>query len=99
MVLKKYICLVKPDNYLGPLTTLVSDAHKQGLEVYASVFSNNFFSSYDYNYDHTAEYLQFIAKDEFVDGLVIDFPSTTSNSIGFLLLCSAAPKSTVLQLN
>ncbi|KAL5100973.1 hypothetical protein RYX36_005300 [Vicia faba] len=59
----------------------ISDAHKQGLEVYASGFANDFFSSYDYNYDPTAEYLQFIAKDECVDGLVTDFPSTASNSI------------------
>ncbi|KAL5055128.1 hypothetical protein RYX36_035810 [Vicia faba] len=82
IVPKEYIWPVKPDNYLGPLTTLVSDAHKQGLEVYASGFANDFFSSYDYNYDPTAEYLQFIAKDECVDGLVTDFPSTASNSIG-----------------
>lgn len=84
IVPKEYIWPVKPDNYLGPLTTLVSDAHKQGLEVYASGFANDFFSSYDYNYDPTAEYLQFIAKDECVDGLVTDFPSTASNSIGEL---------------
>ncbi|KAL5078214.1 hypothetical protein RYX36_017198 [Vicia faba] len=82
IVPKEYIWPVKPDNYLGPLTTLVFDAHKQGLEVYASGFANDFFSSYDYNYDPTAEYLQFIAKDECVDGLVTDFPSTASNSIG-----------------
>ncbi|KAL5074746.1 hypothetical protein RYX36_013730 [Vicia faba] len=82
IVPKEYIWPVKPDNYLGPLTTLVSDAHKQGLEVYASGFANDFFSSYDYNYDPTAEYLQFIVKDECVDGLVTDFPSTASNSIG-----------------
>ncbi|KAL5067887.1 hypothetical protein RYX36_018774, partial [Vicia faba] len=82
IVPKEYIWPVIPDNYLGPLRTLVSDAHKQGLEVYASGFANDFFSSYDYNYDPTAEYLQFIAKDECVDGLVTDFPSTASNSIG-----------------
>ncbi|KAL5101583.1 hypothetical protein RYX36_005910, partial [Vicia faba] len=82
IVPKEYIWPVKPDNYLRPLTTLVSDAHKQGLEVYASSFANDFFSSYYYNYDPTAEYLQFIAKDECVDGLVTDFPSTASNSIG-----------------
>ncbi|KAL5098135.1 hypothetical protein RYX36_002462 [Vicia faba] len=82
IVPKEYIWPVKPDNYFGPLTTLVSDAHKQGLEVYASGFANDFFSSYDYNYDPTVEYLQFIAKDECVDGLVTDFLSTASNSIG-----------------
>ncbi|KAL5100269.1 hypothetical protein RYX36_004596, partial [Vicia faba] len=58
-----------------------SDAHNQGLEVYASGFANDLFSSYDYNYDPTAEYLQFIAKDVSIDGLVIDFPSTASNFI------------------
>ncbi|CAI8603717.1 unnamed protein product [Vicia faba] len=87
-----YIWPVKPDNYLGPLTTLVSDAHKQGLEVYASSFANDFFSSYDYNYDPTAEYLQFIAKDECVDGLVTDFPSTASNSIACFALNNTLPK-------
>ncbi|CAI8612894.1 unnamed protein product [Vicia faba] len=92
IVPKEYIWPVKPDNYLGPLTTLVSDAHKQGLEVYASSFANDFFSSYDYNYDPTAEYLQFIAKDECVDGLVTDFPSTTSNSIACFALNNTLPK-------
>ncbi|CAL5186866.1 unnamed protein product [Lathyrus oleraceus] len=92
MVPKEYIWPVKPDNYLGPLTTLVSDAHKQGLEVYASGFANDFFSSYDYNYDPTAEYLQFIAKDESVDGLVTDFPSTASNSIACFALNNTLPK-------
>ncbi|XP_058725901.1 glycerophosphodiester phosphodiesterase GDPDL7-like [Vicia villosa] len=92
MVPKEYIWPVKPDKYLGPLTTLVSDAHKQGLEVYASGFANDFFSSYDYNYDPTAEYLQFIAKDESVDGLVTDFPSTASNSIACFALNNTLPK-------
>ncbi|MCI50902.1 glycerophosphoryl diester phosphodiesterase family protein, partial [Trifolium medium] len=66
---------------MGTPTTLVYDAHKQGLEVYASGFANDLFSSYSYNYDPTAEYLQFIEKGEIVDGLVTDFPSTASNSI------------------
>jgi len=84
MVPKEYIWPVKPDKYLGPPTTLVPDAHKQGLEVYATGFANDFFSSYSYNYDPTAEYLQFIVKGESVDGLVTDFPSGASNSIGEL---------------
>lgn len=84
MVPKEYIWPVKPDKYLGPPTTLVPDAHKQGLEVYATGFANDFFSSYSYNYDPTAEYLQFIVKGESVDGLVTDFPSAASNSIGEL---------------
>ncbi|CAJ2665969.1 unnamed protein product [Trifolium pratense] len=81
MVPKEYICPIKPDKYMGTPTTLVYDAHKQGLEVYASGFANDLFSSYSYNYDPTAEYLQFIEKEEIVDGLVTDFPSTASNPI------------------
>ncbi|PNX85118.1 glycerophosphoryl diester phosphodiesterase family protein [Trifolium pratense] len=55
MVPKEYICPIKPDKYMGTPTTLVYDAHKQGLEVYASGFANDLFSSYSYNYDPTAE--------------------------------------------
>ncbi|XP_019453338.1 PREDICTED: glycerophosphodiester phosphodiesterase GDPDL7-like [Lupinus angustifolius] len=81
MVPKEYIWPVKPDRYLGLPTTLVADAHKFGLEVYASGFANDFFSSYNYSYDPTAEYLQFIDKEVSVDGLVTDFPATASNAI------------------
>ena len=82
MVPKEYIWPVKPDKYLGLPTTLVADAHKLGLQVYASGFANDFFSSYSYNYDPTAEYLQFIDKGDSVDGVVTDFPATASNAIG-----------------
>ncbi|OIV99858.1 hypothetical protein TanjilG_26196 [Lupinus angustifolius] len=81
MVPKEYIWPVKPDKYLGLPTTLVADAHKLGLEVYASGFANDFFSSYNYSYDPTAEYLQFIDKEVSVDGVVTDFPVTASNAI------------------
>ena len=82
MVPKEYILPVKPDKYLGPPTTLVADAHKLGLEVYASGFANDLFSSYSYNYDPTAEYLQFVEKGDSVDGVVTDFAPTASNAIG-----------------
>lgn len=82
MVPKEYIWPVKPDKYLGPPTTLVADAHKSGLEVYASGFANDFFSSYSYNYDPIAEYLQFLDRGDSVDGVVTDFPATASNAIG-----------------
>lgn len=82
MVPKEYIWPVKPDKYLGLPTTLVADAHKSGLEVFASGFANDYFSSYNYNYDPTAEYLQFIDHGDSVDGVVTDFPTTASNAIG-----------------
>ncbi|XP_058742900.1 glycerophosphodiester phosphodiesterase GDPDL1-like [Vicia villosa] len=68
--------------YLQPHTTLVSDAHKAGLEVYASDFANDVVSSYNYSYDPLAEYLQFIDNDDFsVDGVLTDFPITPSEAI------------------
>lgn len=82
MVPKEYIWPVKPDKYLGLPTTLVADAHKLGLEVYASGFANDVFSSYNYSYDPTTEYLQFIDKGASVDGVVTDFPATAANAIG-----------------
>ncbi|KAE9601739.1 putative glycerophosphodiester phosphodiesterase [Lupinus albus] len=81
MVPKQYIWPVKPDKYLGLPTTLVADAHKLGLEVYVSGFANDLFSSYNYSYDPTAEYLQFIDKEVSVDGVVTDFPASASNAI------------------
>ncbi|KAL5066231.1 hypothetical protein RYX36_027968 [Vicia faba] len=81
MVPKDFIWPVKPDKYLGLPTTLVADAHKLGLEVYASGFANDIFSSYSYNYDPTAEYLQFLDSKDCVDGVVTDFPATASNAI------------------
>ncbi|XP_019441286.1 PREDICTED: glycerophosphodiester phosphodiesterase GDPDL7-like [Lupinus angustifolius] len=81
MVPKQYIWPVKPDKYLALPTTLVADAHKLGLEVYVSGFANDLFSSYNYSYDPTAEYLQFVDKEFSVDGVVTDFPATASNAI------------------
>ena len=81
IVPKDFIWPVKPDKYLGLPTTLVADAHKLGLEVYASGFANDVFSSYSYNYDPTAEYLQFLDSKDCVDGVVTDFPATATNAI------------------
>ncbi|AES92567.2 glycerophosphodiester phosphodiesterase GDPDL6 [Medicago truncatula] len=92
MVPKEFILPVKPDKYLGLPTTLVADAHKLGLEVYASGFANDLFSSYSYNYDPTAEYLQFIDSRDSVDGVVTDFPTTASNAIGCFAHNNTLPK-------
>lgn len=84
MVPKQYIWPVKPDGYLGPPTTLVADAHQLGLEVYASGFNNDVFTSYNYSYDPVAEYLQFLNEGPSVDGFVTDFPPTASEAIGMM---------------
>ncbi|KAA8535314.1 hypothetical protein F0562_030317 [Nyssa sinensis] len=85
LVPKNYIWPVSKDMYLGAATSLVADAHKQGLEVYASGFANDFPASYNYSYDPTDEYLQFIDNSQFsVDGVLTDFPSTASESIACL---------------
>ncbi|XP_039156486.1 glycerophosphodiester phosphodiesterase GDPDL6 [Eucalyptus grandis] len=85
LVPKEYIYPVGTDKYLGAPTSLVADAHKQGLEVYASGFANDNPASFNYSYDPTSEYLQFIDNSEFsVDGLLTDFPPTASETIGFV---------------
>lgn len=86
IVPKGYIWPVQANLYLGNATTLVSDAHKLGLEVYASGFSNDYLTSYNYSYDPTNEYLKFIDNNQFsVDGLITDFSPTASTSIGELI--------------
>lgn len=83
LVPKTYIWPVNKDHYLQPATTLVKDAHGLGLEVYAFKFANDVISSYNYSYDPSAEYLQFIySSDLTVDGVLTDFPSTASAAIG-----------------
>ncbi|XP_021741895.1 glycerophosphodiester phosphodiesterase GDPDL7-like [Chenopodium quinoa] len=85
LVPKTYIWPVNKDMYLMPPSTLVTDAHKQGLEVYASGFANDFPGSYNYSYDPTAEYLQFIDNGQFsVDGVLTDFAPTASEAIACL---------------
>ncbi|KAI5383814.1 hypothetical protein KIW84_070969 [Lathyrus oleraceus] len=82
LVPKGYIWPIDAAGYLQPHTTLVSDAHKAGLEVDASDFANDFVSSFNYSYDPLAEYLQFIDNGDFsVDGVLTDFPITPSEAI------------------
>ena len=84
LVPKGYIS-VDADLYLLPHTSLVLDAHKVGLEVFASDFANDFLFSYNYSYDPLAEYLQFIDNGDFcIDGVLSDFPVTPSEAIGKL---------------
>ncbi|KAI9125605.1 hypothetical protein K1719_003023 [Acacia pycnantha] len=84
MVPKDYIWPVKPDKYLGPPSTLVADAHKLGLEVYVYGFANDIISNYNYSYDPSMEYLQFISNTDSVDGFITDFPSTASEAVACL---------------
>ncbi|GAB2216247.1 hypothetical protein Droror1_Dr00024017 [Drosera rotundifolia] len=85
LVPKDYIWPVGKDMYLQPATTLVADAHKAGLEIYAYGFASDFPASYNYSYDPAAEYLQFINNAEFsVDGVMTDFPNTASEAIACL---------------
>lgn len=83
VVPKEYIWPLDERGYLLPASTLVQDAHKEGLAVYASGFANDFFLSYNYSFDPVREYLQFVDNSEFsVDGVFSDFPSTPSQAIG-----------------
>ncbi|KAI4376743.1 hypothetical protein MLD38_014470 [Melastoma candidum] len=82
LVPKEYIYPVSADKYLQPATTLVADAHKVGLLVYASGFANDIPASYNYSYDPTSEYDQFINNGDFaVDGFLTDFPPTAAEAI------------------
>ncbi|KAG4935408.1 hypothetical protein JHK85_050327 [Glycine max] len=83
LVPKEYIWPVHPTNlYLLNHTSLVSDAHKVGLEVFASDFQNDIPISFNYSYDPVAEYLNFIDNENFsVDGVLSDFPLTSSEAI------------------
>ncbi|XP_066348715.1 glycerophosphodiester phosphodiesterase GDPDL3-like [Miscanthus floridulus] len=83
LVPKSYIWPNSPDNYLQPYTSVVYDAHKVGLEIYAADFANDFLLSYNHSYDPLAEYLSFIDNDVFsVDGVLTDFPVTASEAVG-----------------
>ncbi|KMT03575.1 hypothetical protein BVRB_8g192510 [Beta vulgaris subsp. vulgaris] len=85
LVPKTYIWPINKEMYLMPPTTLVNDAHKEGLEVYASGFANDSPGSFNYSYDPTAEYLQFIDNGQFsVDGVLTDFAPTASEAIACL---------------
>ena len=82
IVPKDYIWPIDSAKYLKPPTTVVTDAHKAGLEIYASGFVNDMLTSYNYSYDPSAEYLQFVDNGQFsVDGFISDFPPTASQAI------------------
>lgn len=83
LVPKNYIWPVDASQYLQSHTPLVLDAHKEGLEVYASEFTNDVPFSFSYSYDPIAEYLNFVDNGNFsVDGVLSDFPITPSAAIG-----------------
>ncbi|KAI3920437.1 hypothetical protein MKX01_000776 [Papaver californicum] len=83
LVPKSYIWPVTAGQYLLPHTSVVVDAHKQGLEVYASDFANDVTFSYNYSYNPLSEYLSFVDNADFsVDGVLSDFPITASAAIG-----------------
>lgn len=83
LVPKQYIWPVTSDLYLQSHTSIVSNAHKAGLEVYASGFVNDAILSYNYSYDPLAEVLSFVDNgDSAVDGILTDFPMTASVAIG-----------------
>lgn len=83
LVPKNYIWALDDSLYLQTPTTLVQDAHKAGLEVYASDFANDEYAmSYNYSYDPVREYLQFLDNTDFaVDGVLTDFSVTASEAI------------------
>ncbi|CAN4102659.1 unnamed protein product [Withania somnifera] len=82
LVPKHYIWPMDSSLYLQPHTSVVMDAHKEGLEIYAADFVNDIPFAYNYSYDPVAEYLSFIDNGEFsVDGVLSDFPFTPSASI------------------
>ncbi|XP_039026949.1 glycerophosphodiester phosphodiesterase GDPDL3-like isoform X2 [Hibiscus syriacus] len=82
IVPKSYIWPVDGSLYLQPSNTIVLDAHKEGLEVFASDFYNDIPFSFNYSYDPVAEYLQFVDNDIFsVDGVISDFPITPAAAI------------------
>ncbi|KAL8098706.1 hypothetical protein AgCh_031451 [Apium graveolens] len=89
LVPKTYIWPLDKDLYLEPHTSVVLDAHKEGLEIFASDFANDIPFAYDYNYDPVSEYLNFIDNGNFsVDGVLSDFPITPSEAIAIPLVIS-----------
>eukprot|EP00268_Persea_americana_P027830 TRINITY_DN2709_c1_g1_i2.p1 TRINITY_DN2709_c1_g1~~TRINITY_DN2709_c1_g1_i2.p1 ORF type:complete len:652 (+),score=95.12 TRINITY_DN2709_c1_g1_i2:1349-3304(+) len=84
LIPKYYIWPIDANQYLLPHTSVVLDAHKGGLEVYASDFVNDAPPlSYNYSYDPLAESLNYIDNGDFsVDGMLTDFPITQSEAIG-----------------
>ncbi|KAL0785154.1 hypothetical protein Bca101_001400 [Brassica carinata] len=86
LVPKSYIWPVK-DQYLLPHTSFVRDAHKAGLEVYASGFANDFDIAYNYSYDPLTEYLSFMDNGDFsVDDCFSHLGSNASTQVDFLVI-------------
>ncbi|XP_060209107.1 glycerophosphodiester phosphodiesterase GDPDL4-like isoform X2 [Lycium barbarum] len=82
LVPKSYIWPVDNSLYLQPYTSLVLDAHKEGLQIFASEFANDVPFAYNYSYDPAPEYLSFVDNGDFsVDGVLSDFPVTPSVTI------------------
>ncbi|ESQ42588.1 hypothetical protein EUTSA_v10012762mg [Eutrema salsugineum] len=82
LVPKDYIWPIDSAKYIKPASTIVADAHKAGLEIYASGFANDMITSFNYSYDPSTEYLQFVDNGQFsVDGVITDFPPTASQAI------------------
>ncbi|GAB2279835.1 hypothetical protein Dimus_014474 [Dionaea muscipula] len=82
LVPKNYIWPVDDSLYLQPHTSIVTDAHKVGLQVFAADFNNDDTFAYNYSYNPVAEYLSFIDNGNFsVDGVLSDFPITPSEAI------------------
>ena len=85
LIPKSYIWPLDARNYLQPHTSIVSDAHKAGLEVFVSDLYNDVPLSYNYSFDPVTEYLSFVDNGDFsVDGVLSDFPVTPSATIGKL---------------
>ncbi|KAJ0959707.1 hypothetical protein J5N97_000627 [Dioscorea zingiberensis] len=83
LVPKQYIWNVTTDLYLQPYNSIVLDAHKAGLEVFASGFQNDAIIPYNFSYDPLAEYLKFVDNGVFsVDGVLTDHPRTLSEAVG-----------------
>uniref|UniRef100_A0A2N9IHJ7 glycerophosphodiester phosphodiesterase n=1 Tax=Fagus sylvatica TaxID=28930 RepID=A0A2N9IHJ7_FAGSY len=83
LIPKAYIWPVDATDYLLPHTSVVVDAHKVGLEVFASDFANDVPFSISYSYDPITEFLNYIDNGNFsVDGVLADFPITPSEAIG-----------------
>ncbi|KAM7250669.1 hypothetical protein ACFE04_022552 [Oxalis oulophora] len=82
LVPKTYIWPVDESSYLLPHTSLVLDAHIEGLEVFAADFVNDPPLSYNYSYDPVTEYLYHINNGDFsVDGVLSDFPISASEAV------------------
>ncbi|KAL8195587.1 hypothetical protein R6Q57_025990 [Mikania cordata] len=79
LVPKSYIWPVDSEMYLQPFTSLVLDAHREGLKVFAMDFMNDVPIAYNYSYDPVSEYLNFVDNGNFsVDGVLSDNPVTPS---------------------